>query len=46
VLGVQWHAEGLEAHGPLFELLVARAAGMGATDVPAGRMAGAIAEAG
>jgi putative glutamine amidotransferase len=26
VLGVQWHAEGLEAHGPLFELLVAAAA--------------------
>ncbi len=23
VLGVQWHAEGLRAHGPLFELLVA-----------------------
>ena len=27
VLGVQWHAEGLEAHGPLFELLVSAAAG-------------------
>jgi putative glutamine amidotransferase len=26
VLGVQWHAEGLEAHGPLFELLIAAAA--------------------
>ena len=26
VLGVQWHAEGLEAHGPLFELLVMAAA--------------------
>ncbi|MGB8881940.1 MAG: gamma-glutamyl-gamma-aminobutyrate hydrolase family protein [Solirubrobacteraceae bacterium] len=27
VLGVQWHAEGLEAHGPLFELLISAAAG-------------------
>jgi putative glutamine amidotransferase len=27
VLGVQWHAEGLEAHGPLFELLVSAACG-------------------
>jgi putative glutamine amidotransferase len=27
VLGVQWHAEGLEAHGPLFDLLVSAAAG-------------------
>ena len=27
VLGVQWHAEGLEDHGPLFEALVAAAAG-------------------
>jgi putative glutamine amidotransferase len=27
VLGVQWHAEGLLAHAPLFELLVAAAAG-------------------
>jgi putative glutamine amidotransferase len=27
VLGVQWHAEGLRAHDPLFELLVAAAAG-------------------
>ena len=27
VLGVQWHAEGLEAHAPLFELLAAAAAG-------------------
>ena len=26
VLGVQWHAEGLEAHGPLFDLLIAAAA--------------------
>ena len=26
VLGVQWHAEGLEAHAPLFELLIASAA--------------------
>jgi putative glutamine amidotransferase len=26
VLGVQWHAEGLEAHAPLFELLMASAA--------------------
>jgi putative glutamine amidotransferase len=26
VLGVQWHAEGLEAHAPLFELLIAAAA--------------------
>jgi putative glutamine amidotransferase len=25
VLGVQWHAEGLEAHGPLFELLISAA---------------------
>lgn len=25
VIGVQWHAEGLEAHGPLFDLLVAEA---------------------
>jgi putative glutamine amidotransferase len=27
VIGVQWHAEGLKAHGPLFELLIAAAAG-------------------
>lgn len=27
VLGVQWHAEGLGAHGPLFDLLIAAAAG-------------------
>ena len=27
VLGVQWHAEGLQDHGPLFEALVAAAAG-------------------
>ena len=27
VLGVQWHAEGLQAHGPLFDLLIAAAAG-------------------
>jgi putative glutamine amidotransferase len=27
VLGVQWHAEGLLAHAPLFDLLVAAAAG-------------------
>ena len=27
VLGVQWHAEGLRAHDPLFELLIAAAAG-------------------
>jgi putative glutamine amidotransferase len=27
VVGVQWHAEGLSAHDPLFELLVAAAAG-------------------
>jgi putative glutamine amidotransferase len=27
VLGVQWHAEGLEAHAPLFDLLIAAAAG-------------------
>jgi putative glutamine amidotransferase len=27
VIGVQWHAEGLLAHDPLFELLVAAAAG-------------------
>ncbi|HUB04463.1 MAG TPA: gamma-glutamyl-gamma-aminobutyrate hydrolase family protein [Solirubrobacteraceae bacterium] len=26
VLGVQWHAEGLRAHGPLFDLLIAAAA--------------------
>jgi putative glutamine amidotransferase len=26
VLGVQWHAEGLEAHAPLFDLLVSAAA--------------------
>jgi putative glutamine amidotransferase len=26
VVGVQWHAEGLEAHGPLFDLLVTAAA--------------------
>jgi len=29
VMGVQWHAEGLLAHDPLFELLVAAAAGAG-----------------
>ena len=28
VLGVQWHAEGLNAHTPLFELLIAAAAGV------------------
>ncbi len=27
VLGVQWHAEGLREHGPLFDLLIAAAAG-------------------
>ncbi|MBV8998240.1 MAG: gamma-glutamyl-gamma-aminobutyrate hydrolase family protein, partial [Solirubrobacterales bacterium] len=27
VLGVQWHAEGLQDHGPLFEALIAAAAG-------------------
>ena len=27
VIGVQWHAEGLDAHGPLFDLLIAAAAG-------------------
>ncbi len=27
VIGVQWHAEGLEDHGPLFDLLIAAAAG-------------------
>jgi putative glutamine amidotransferase len=27
VLGVQWHAEGLRAHDPLFELLIAAASG-------------------
>ncbi len=27
VVGVQWHAEGLHAHGPLFDLLIAAAAG-------------------
>ena len=26
VMGVQWHAEGLREHGPLFELLIAAAA--------------------
>ena len=26
VIGVQWHAEGMRAHGPLFELLIAAAA--------------------
>ena len=31
VLGVQWHAEGLRAHDPLFELLIAAASG---ADVP------------
>ncbi len=29
VIGVQWHAEGLRAHDPLFELLTAAAAGAG-----------------
>jgi putative glutamine amidotransferase len=28
VIGVQWHAEGLLAHDPLFELLIAAAAGV------------------
>jgi putative glutamine amidotransferase len=28
VMGVQWHAEGLSAHDPLFELLTAAAAGV------------------
>jgi putative glutamine amidotransferase len=27
VMGVQWHAEGLVTHGPLFDLLIAAAAG-------------------
>jgi putative glutamine amidotransferase len=27
VMGVQWHAEGLRAHGPLFDLLIGAAAG-------------------
>ena len=27
VIGVQWHAEGLKAHGPLFDLLIVAAAG-------------------
>jgi putative glutamine amidotransferase len=27
ILGVQWHAEGLLAHAPLFDLLIAAAAG-------------------
>jgi putative glutamine amidotransferase len=27
VLGVQWHAEGLEAHAPLFDLLISAAVG-------------------
>jgi putative glutamine amidotransferase len=27
VLGVQWHAEGLQAHDPLFDLLIAAASG-------------------
>ncbi len=27
VMGVQWHAEGLRAHGPLFDLLIEAAAG-------------------
>ncbi len=27
VIGVQWHAEGLHAHGPLFDLLIAAAVG-------------------
>jgi putative glutamine amidotransferase len=27
VLGVQWHAEGMRDHGPLFELLIAAASG-------------------
>jgi putative glutamine amidotransferase len=27
VMGVQWHAEGLHAHGPLFDLLIDAAAG-------------------
>jgi putative glutamine amidotransferase len=30
VVGVQWHAEGLLAHGPLFEALIATAGGAGA----------------
>jgi putative glutamine amidotransferase len=33
VLGVQWHAEGLQAHGPLFEALIEAAAT--ATEAPA-----------
>ena len=28
VLGVQWHAEGLDDHGPLFEALISAAAGV------------------
>ncbi|MBV8944926.1 MAG: gamma-glutamyl-gamma-aminobutyrate hydrolase family protein [Solirubrobacterales bacterium] len=34
VLGVQWHAEGLEAHGPLFEALISAAAGAEVADEP------------
>jgi putative glutamine amidotransferase len=42
VMGVQWHAEALGAHAPLFELLVARAAGAAGAATPAT----AIAQAG
>jgi putative glutamine amidotransferase len=43
VLGVQWHAEGLEAHAPLFELLTAAAAGAGERLAEAATVAGTIA---
>ena len=37
VLGVQWHAEGLHAHGPLFDLLIAAAAGAASRSPSHGR---------
>jgi putative glutamine amidotransferase len=40
VLGVQWHAEGLRDHGPLFDLLIAAAAG---AEEEAGEQAVAVA---
>jgi putative glutamine amidotransferase len=45
VLGVQWHAEGLRAHDPLFELLIAAAVGADVA-VPAPRRLAAVPSAG
>jgi putative glutamine amidotransferase len=42
VVGVQWHAEGLHDHNPLFELLIAAAAGEQAQGAEPTRLGGAL----